>query len=170
MTFSGDGFTLTGTDPVSAVITLQSLGVNAVGCNCSLGPDSMLDIIKKIKPYSKLPLIAKPNAGLPKLVNGETVYEMTSDEFAGFTGLYIEAGVNLIGGCCGTDPEYIKKIAAKARNKKPVLPAVKSISAVSSARKYLLLDRTTGLKIVGERINPTGKKDLQAELKEGSLI
>ena len=163
MTFSEDGFTLTGTDPISALITLQSLGAHVVGCKCSTGPDNMLKVIQKIKPYAKVPLIAKPNAGLPKLINGETVFDMGPEEYAKYIPLLLNAGVNLIGGCCGTSFDYISRIAEHAKDFKPIIPKVKGISALSSARKYVFPSIGNPLNIVGERINPTGKKKLQSE-------
>ena len=169
MTFSKDGFTLTGTDPVSALITLQSLGADAVGCNCSTGPQSMIEVIKIMKPYAKVPLIAKPNAGLPKIVNGNTVFDMSSTEFAEYVPRLLDAGVNLIGGCCGTSSEYINKVSKIAKRYNPILPTLKSITALSSARKSVFPKIGTPLTVVGERINPTGKKKLQEELREGRL-
>ena len=94
MTFERGGHTINGTDPLTALITLQSLGADAVGCNCSTGPEEMIDIIRKLKPYARVPLVGKPNAGMPKLVNGRTVFDMSADKFAGFTERFIEAGVN----------------------------------------------------------------------------
>ncbi len=167
MTFSEDGRSLTGTDPVTALITAQSLGVSAFGCNCSTGPDKMLEVIKMMKPYATVPLIAKPNAGLPKLVNGKTVFDMPPEEYGRYVPDFLSAGVNLYGGCCGTTPDYIKEIAVRTKTFVPVAPVVRSISAVSSARSNVILKLDNPLTIVGERINPTGKKLLQAELKEG---
>ncbi|HQB62693.1 MAG TPA: homocysteine S-methyltransferase family protein, partial [Spirochaetota bacterium] len=101
MTFGEDGYTLTGTDPVTALVCLQSLGVDAFGCNCSTGPDKMIEVIKSLKPYSKIPLVAKPNAGLPKLINGKTIFDMSVKEFGSYAEEFVKAGVNLYGGCCG---------------------------------------------------------------------
>lgn len=117
MTFERGGHTINGTDPLTALVTLQSLGADAVGCNCSTGPEQMLEIIKKLKPFAKVPLVAKPNAGMPKLVNGVTVFDMGDDEFAGFAQPFIEAGVNIIGGCCGTSPAYIEKVSKIAKGR-----------------------------------------------------
>ncbi|HOJ63889.1 MAG TPA: homocysteine S-methyltransferase family protein [Spirochaetota bacterium] len=169
MTFGEDGYTLTGTDPITALITLQSLGASVVGCNCSTGPDKMLEVIKKMKPYAKVPLLAKPNAGLPKLIDGKTIFDMGPEKFSSFTEDFVKAGVNLFGGCCGTSPEYIKLVYEKAKNLKPSKPVCDSLSALSSARGYLILDRNRPLAIVGERINPTGKKNFQEQLKQGNL-
>lgn len=169
MTFDGDGRTLTGTDPVTALITLQSLGADAVGCNCSTGPDLMADFIARMKPYAKIPLIAKPNAGLPRLVDGRTVFDMDSETFGGFAKRLIEAGADLIGGCCGTAPDYIKAMKAHAFEieRKPHEPSL--YSAVTSVRKTVFVGSEFPVTVVGERINPTGKKVLQSELAEGKL-
>ncbi|OGP67151.1 MAG: 5-methyltetrahydrofolate--homocysteine methyltransferase [Deltaproteobacteria bacterium RBG_16_44_11] len=172
MTYEEDAHTLSGTDPVSALITLQSLGADAVGCNCSTGPEKMVDLIAAMKPYATVPLTAKPNAGVPRLENGKTVFDMEAKAFAAFGRKLAAAGANMLGGCCGTTPEHIKKLAQITAGIKPKPPLIKSISALSSARRFLLLDKNKPLFIVGERINPTGKKALQQELMEGktSLI
>jgi 5-methyltetrahydrofolate--homocysteine methyltransferase len=169
MTYEKDGHTLGGTPPQSALITLQSLGANAVGCNCSAGPEQMIDFIKAMKPYSKVPLLAKPNAGMPKLVDGKTIFEMDAKTFAAFgTGL-AKAGANMVGGCCGTTPEHIKSLRRAVGSRKPVLPLRQSVSALSSARGFLDIKENEPLYLVGERINPTGKKALQQELIDGKL-
>ncbi|MBN2711095.1 MAG: homocysteine S-methyltransferase family protein [Planctomycetes bacterium] len=169
MTYQEDGRTLTGTDPASALITLQSLGADAVGCNCSTGPAQMLMFIQAMQPYATVPLVAKPNAGMPKLVNGKTIFDMPPEEFGSYIPELMKAGACFIGGCCGTAPEYIREAKKAAASASPVAPVNDAISAVSSARKTVCIgsDRTTV--IVGERINPTGKKKLQAELREGKL-
>ncbi len=138
MTFGEDGYTLTGTDPVTALITLQSLGATVVGCNCSTGPDKMIEVIKKMKPYAKVPLLAKPNAGLPKLIDGKTVFDMKAEEFSSFTQEFVNAGVNLLGGCCGTSPEYISLVSKKAKGLKPIMPEKKALSALSNARGHII--------------------------------
>lgn len=169
MTFDENKRTLTGTDPVTALITLQSLGADAVGCNCSTGPEQMVEIIKLLKPYARVPIMAKPNAGLPRLVNGATVFDMEAGEFGAYTKSFVDAGANLIGGCCGTSPEYIKILSSACAGLKPKKPDPVQFSAVTSARKAVFFGSDMPVTIVGERINPTGKKKLQAELKEGSL-
>jgi 5-methyltetrahydrofolate--homocysteine methyltransferase len=169
MTFNKDGTTLNGTDSLSALITLQALGADAVGCNCSTGPSDMIKIIKKIKPYATVPLLAKPNAGMPSLLNGKTVFNMDSVEFGSYTDEFIKAGINILGGCCGTSFDYIKAISDISINKKTIGPKVKSISAVSSSRKFYHLEKDKNLSIIGERINPTGKKALQEELRNNKF-
>ena len=169
MTYEKDGHTLGGTDPVSALITLQSLGADAVGCNCSTGPEKMLEFIAVMKPYATVPLVAKPNAGVPRLEGGKTVFDMDATTFASYGRKLAAVGANIIGGCCGTTPAHIKKLAKATASSKPKLPVRKSISALSSARSFLHLTDNQPLCIVGERINPTGKKALQQELAEGKM-
>lgn len=167
MTFNEDGRTLTGSDPVTALITLQSMGADVVGCNCSTGPEKMLDFIKHMKPYANVPLLAKPNAGLPKLIDGKTLFDMEPMEFGRFGPLFVEQGINIIGGCCGTSPEYIRELSSKIQELKPVVAEQTSYSAITSVRKTVFIGQENPLTIVGERINPTGKKTLQSELREG---
>ena len=167
MTFNEDGRTLTGTDPVAALITLQSLGADTVGCNCSTGPANMLEFIRAMKPYSKVPLLAKPNAGLPRLIGDRTVFDMKADEFGSFGPLFAEAGVSLIGGCCGSDPAYIMELRSGLQDLKPGLRMRPVFSAVTSARKTVQIGPEFPVTIIGDRINPTGKKKLQEDLREG---
>lgn len=167
MTYEAGGRTLNGTDPVSALVTLQALGADAVGCNCSTGPADMINVIREMREYAKIPLLAKPNAGMPKLKDGVTFFDMGADEFASFADQFIAAGANIMGGCCGTTPEHIGALASKSKGRKANLSFRKGISAVSSARKTAFMGAGRPLSIVGERINPTGKKALQAELREG---
>lgn len=170
MTFDEDGRTLTGTDPVTALITLQSLGADGVGCNCSTGPETMVKFIRQMKPYAKVPLIAKPNAGLPKLVNGKTEFNMKAYEFGEHVNSLLDAGVNLVGGCCGTSPEYIREINERVLkvnpSPSPICPTG-SYSAITSTRKTVFFGCNQPLAVIGERINPTGKKILQEELRVG---
>ncbi len=168
MTFDEGQRTLTGTDPITALITLQSLGADAVGCNCSTGPLQMVEIIRMLKPYARVPLLAKPNAGIPRLIDGKTVFDMQADEFGQFAGSFAEAGVNLMGGCCGTSPEYVRELRRSCKDLKPMSISSSLYSAVTSSRKTVFFGVDTPVTVVGERINPTGKKTLQAGLKEGS--
>lgn len=169
LTFNEDGRTLYGTDSVTAVNVLQNLGVCAIGINCSTGPDKMEQLIKDMKAIAFIPVFAKPNAGMPELIDGKSVYSMTPQEFADDMKRLVEAGANMIGGCCGTTPMHIKAISDMAA--KMPAPHINSqhIRCVSSERKTQIIELDGQFKIVGERINPTGKKKLQAELKEGVL-
>jgi 5-methyltetrahydrofolate--homocysteine methyltransferase len=168
MTFEKSGRTLNGNDPQSALITLQSLGADAFGCNCSSGPQDMFKIISLIKPYAIIPLVAKPNAGIPHLVHGKTAFDMSPLEFARLTAKLVSCGANLVGGCCGTTPEHIRQLKKAILNKKPIAPYQESIAALSSARGAFIF-RKKVFTIVGEKINPTGKKKLQQELKKRNL-
>ena len=169
MTYEKDGHTLGGTPPASALITLQSLGADAVGCNCSAGPEQMVEFIAAMKPYATVPLLAKPNAGMPRLEGLKTVFEMDAGAFAAYARKLTAAGANLLGGCCGTTPDHIAALARAVGGRKPVKPRRASLAALSSARSFLHLDEHQPLFIIGERINPTGKKALQQELLEGKL-
>ncbi|WP_105618269.1 homocysteine S-methyltransferase family protein [Vallitalea okinawensis] len=169
MTFEENGRTLTGTDPVSAVITLQSMGVDVVGCNCSTGPDAMLAIINEMKPYAKVPLLVKPNAGLPQLIDGNTVFSMKEEEFADYTRGLVEAGATYVGGCCGTNPSYIKMLKRKLEQVEQIDETRKTGSYLCSSRKTIEIGLDQPITIVGERINPTGKKELQKSLRDGEM-
>lgn len=168
MTYEQDGRTLNGTDPKSALITLQSLGAAAVGCNCSAGPERMLELVREMTPFATVPLVAKANAGLPRLENGKTVFDMDAASFAAFARAFVDAGVSAIGGCCGTSPDHIAAVARALCGISPKAPLRTAISAVSSARSSVEFS-SSSFAVIGERINPTGKKDLQAELAQGSL-
>jgi 5-methyltetrahydrofolate--homocysteine methyltransferase len=167
MTFERDGRTLNGTDPLAALVTLQALGADAVGCNCSTGPDDMARFIGAMRPYAKVPLIAKPNAGLPRTAGGVTVYDMDAAEFALRAGALVGAGAAILGGCCGTTPGHLRALRKAVSRKKPPAPSRKALAALSSARRALVFDPGRPLAVIGEGINPTGKKALQEELREG---
>ncbi len=169
MTYEKDGRTLNGTDPATALITLQSLGADAVGCNCSTGPEEMIQLIAAMKPYATVPLVAKPNAGMPELIGDKTVFNMEPEEFAAYGKEFISRGVNILGGCCGTAPDHIRKLKEEITGRKPLAPVRKSVSAVSSSRKAIVFEQNKPLLIIGEGINPTGKKKLQEELLEGKM-
>lgn len=168
LTFEGQR-TLMGSDPVSALVTLQSLGADAVGCNCSSGPAEMVDIIKQLKPYAKVPLIAKPNAGKPRLEDGITIFDMDAESFASYTEELVEAGVNILGGCCGTTPEYIKRVGEIISDLKPIKSKRKPFSVACSNRKTVEIYGTLPFSVIGERLNPTGKKLLKEALLRGDM-
>jgi len=169
VSFSEDGRTLTGTDPLTALITLQNLGVDAVGANCSAGPDTMVPFIKAMKPYAKVPLIAKPNAGLPCLQDGCTLFDMDEETFASHCVDLAKVGANFIGGCCGTNPGYIRTLTQKLSGLSPVPVSGSQGCRVSSAQSTAVLDAAAGTAVIGERINPTGKKAFSQELREGRM-
>ena len=169
LTFNEDGRTLYGTDPVTAVNVLQNLGVAAIGVNCSTGPDKMVDLVRQMKKIAFIPVFAKPNAGMPELIDDKSVYRMTPEEFALDMKMIIEAGANMVGGCCGTRPEHIRALADMAAQMPVPEIGNEHVRCISSERSSLIIDLDAPFKVVGERINPTGKKKLQAELREGSL-
>lgn len=168
MTYEGSR-TLMGSDPVSALVTLQSLGADAVGCNCSSGPAEMVDLIRQMKPYAKVPLIAKPNAGKPRLENGRTVFDMDPESFAAYAEALVEAGANAIGGCCGTTPEYIRKLTEAVAGLKPVKHERKPYSLACSNRRTVEIHQDLPFAVIGERLNPTGKKALKEALVNGDM-
>lgn len=172
MTFESGGRTLNGNDPISCLITLQSLGANAVGCNCSSGPGDMIKIISKMRPYATVPLVVKPNAGMPKLINNKAHFSMGPKQFSLSAKRLVLAGATIIGGCCGTTPAHIAKLKGVVSNLKPQLPKRKTIAALSSARSSFIFKQEKTPAVVGEKINPTGKSSLQQELvkKNYSLV
>ena len=169
MSFNEDGRTLYGTDPETAIVVLQSIGADVVGVNCSTGPKEMAEIIRKMKVYANVPLLAKPNAGLPEIMDGDTVYNMGPEEFASFGSLLVEAGASVLGGCCGTTPEHIALLVEKTKDLTPPEIMKERKRVVASERKIQEIDIDGPFLVIGERINPTGKKKLQASLREGSM-
>lgn len=172
LTFEADGRTLFGTDAKTAAIMLESLGASAIGANCSTGPAQMESIISEMVSHTRIPVIAKPNAGLPFLdENGTTCYNMEAEEFAEEMEVLVNAGATILGGCCGTTPEFIRQIHERFGTDAKV-----AASRRPDGIRYLTSERIThsfglddGFFVVGERINPTGKKALQAQLREGSF-
>ena len=164
MTYQADGRTFVGVDPQSAAITLSGLGVDALGVNCSLGPKELSPIIDTLLAYSRVPVMAQPNAGLPQMENGKTVYRVTPEEYGDFMAELAKKGVAVLGGCCGTNPEFIAAIAKKLQgiSFNPATP--RKITAISSACKTTVFDE--GITVIGERINPTGKKLLKEKLRQ----
>lgn len=169
LTFNDDCKTLFGTDPTTAVVVLENLGADAVGLNCSTGPDKMIPVIEEMKKIATIPIIAKPNAGLPHLEHGETVFDMEPEQFAEHMKALVLTGASIIGGCCGSTPEHIKACVDFVKNVKPLPQNKEKVRALSTERKTLQFDLDGRFMVVGERINPTGKKALQAELREDNL-
>lgn len=169
MTFQEDGRTLYGTDPVTAVVVLQSIGADVIGVNCSTGPAQMLPVVRQMKEYAEVPILVKPNAGLPELVDGETIYPMEAEEFASYGPAFMEAGAGILGGCCGTTPEHIKRLAETVKSLTVLPPENHHPAMLASERKSQEVLLNGNFLIIGERINPTGKKKLQQELREGKL-
>ncbi len=171
-TFEASGRMLYGTDAQTAAVVAESLGACAVGINCSMGPAGMKDIVSEMAAVTTIPIIAKPNAGLPSLDSeGKTCYSMDADEFGEEMQILVDAGATVLGGCCGTTPEHIKRIVdrfgqkiSEVVNRRPT-----GVRYLSSERMTVSFGLDGNFMVVGERINPTGKKALQAELREGNL-
>ncbi|MCR5349751.1 MAG: homocysteine S-methyltransferase family protein, partial [Acholeplasmatales bacterium] len=160
MTFDQSGRTLTGSTPEIVVNTLESLGVDCLGCNCGLGPKELYDVITRFIKASHTPIIIQPNRGLPTLKNGKTIYNLEFDEFDEYTKKYVDMGVSVIGGCCGTNPEFITGISKYKGIKvnKQNNPYETIINSPS------VLTKIDNVVICGERLNPTGKKKLKEAL------
>lgn len=170
MTFESDGRTLYGTDAATAAVVLESLGADAIGTNCSTGPDKMADVVRQMAEVTTVPIIAKPNAGLPSLdAEGNTVYDMGAEEFGICMKTLVEAGASIVGGCCGTTPEHILKTKESVGNMQILHREVSDKRFLTSERKTVAFGLDDNFIIVGERINPTGKKKLQEQLRAGSM-
>ncbi len=164
MSFDEGGRTFTGCTVASMARTLEGLGADAIGLNCSLGPDRLAPLLAELARNTRLPLIAKPNAGLPDPATGR--YDMGPEDFAKALVPCLEAGVTLFGGCCGTSSEYIRQLRAALEGKRPAPRSYEPAGFVCSPTVPCRLD---GVRVVGERINPTGKKRFQQALLEGDL-
>ncbi|MBQ7389499.1 MAG: homocysteine S-methyltransferase family protein [Clostridia bacterium] len=165
--FGSDGKLLTGATPEAMVAALEGLGADAIGMNCSVGPENMLKLLPGLLECSSVPIILNPNAGLPKVVDGETVYDLTPKAFASLMTEACRMGACLVGGCCGTTPEHIRALVDMARDIPVSIPEKKEITYVSS---YTHAVRVGGVsKIVGERLNPTGKPRLKEALRSGDM-
>ena len=158
---------LTGADVPSVIALLEGLRVDALGINCGMGPEQMLPVVEEYIKYSSLPVIVKPNAGLPKQRDGHTYYDVSPEEFAGYMGKIVSIGACVIGGCCGTTPDHIQAMTNFCRRLDIIPPSEKNDTIVSSYGQSVFLGK--GSKIIGERINPTGKKKFKQALKDHDL-
>ncbi len=169
LTYNPDGRTLYGTEPATATVVLQGLGADAIGINCSTGPEDMIEPVRQMAQFATIPILAKPNAGLPELENGKTVYRTDAAEFASWGKKLVEAGAAIIGGCCGTTPEHIRALSEAVCGMQIRTPLTVKRRVLTSERRMVETNLDGSFMVIGERINPTGKKKLQAELREGSL-
>ncbi len=158
---------LTGADPHAMIAMLEGLGVDAIGINCSLGPKQMLPCISEYCAHSSLPIIVNPNAGLPRVENGKTVFDVDADAFADIMREIATLGVGILGGCCGTTPEYIKKLVESTRDIPYSAPTDKGETVISSYTHTVLFNKKPIL--IGERINPTGKSRFKEALRNGDI-
>ena len=168
LTFAGDEKTMYGTTPEAAVVVLQSLGADAVGVNCSAGPETLVSVIERMVEVAEIPVIAKPNAGLPSLEEEKTVYKMTEEEFATHMEKLVEVGAGILGGCCGSEPKHIRAVHRMIQGKQPKTRKPHQ-AILATERTIFPIKLDEPVRVIGERINPTGKKALQAELREGKM-
>ena len=165
--YGADGKLMTGADPAAMAAMLEGMGADAFGANCSLGPVQLRPVIGELLDRASVPVLFKPNAGLPRAENGRTVYDVTVDEFADEVAAQVRRGVRIVGGCCGTTPDYIRALAARLGDTVPVPLAKKDLAVTSSYTHAVTLGGPTVL--IGERINPTGKKRFQQALRERDI-
>ena len=171
LSYSEDGRSVTGTDPQTAAVTLEALGASIIGVNCSLGPEQLVPIVQTLADNCSIPISVLPNAGMPRLENGRTIFPMRPAEFADWGPKLVAAGATYLGGCCGTTPAHIQALAAAVKN----LPEAKRKPAdtrlrLTSRSKTVIIDKNLPTTLIGERINPTGRKKLAEEIKNGSLF
>lgn len=161
--YGEDGKLMTGASPAAMVAMLEGMGADAIGVNCSLGPKALSGVVEEYLRYASVPIIVKPNAGLPKAVDGKTVYDLLPEEFADDVTVLVKKGARAVGGCCGTTPAYIKSLNEKSKDVSPLPLAEKHFTCVSSYTHAVFFGEKPIL--IGERINPTGKKKFKEALK-----
>lgn len=165
--YGEDGKLMTGASPAAMVALLEGMGADALGANCSLGPKQLRGVVNELLKHASIPVLLKPNAGLPKTVDGKTVFDIAPEEFAEEIANLMEQGVRIAGGCCGTTPAYIAKLYQYTKEKKPCELRKKNITCVSSYTKAIIFENEPIL--IGERINPTGKKRFKQALIERDI-
>lgn len=171
LSFEEDGKTLYGTDAITAALVLEGLGADAIGINCSTGPEKMRHLIEQMANNVSIPVIAKPNAGMPSLNSeGKTVYSMNPEDFADECKILIKAGAGIVGGCCGTTPAHIKALYDICKEEIAPIRKPRETRVLTSEYKTLQFGLEDAFLVIGERINPTGKKALQEELRNGKLF
>ena len=165
--YGEDGKLMTGADPLCMVAMLEGMGADAIGVNCSQGPSALSGVVREYLKYSSLPIIMKANAGIPSVQNGVTVFDVSPEEFALATAELVKDGLRIVGGCCGTTPEHISALVSATVNMSAIPVEKKNISVVSSFSKAVCFGERPVL--IGERINPTGKKRFKEALRSGDV-
>jgi len=165
--YGSDGKLMTGATPEAMVAMLEGMHADAIGANCSLGPAQLVGVMEEYLKYASVPVLLKPNAGLPRSENGKTVFDVTEKEFGEAVGSLMEKGIRIVGGCCGTTPDFIKELSAQVKSHTPVPVTEKNYSMVSSYTHAVEFGSSPIL--IGERINPTGKKRFQKALRENDV-
>lgn len=165
--YGEDGKLMTGASPAAMTALIEGMGADAIGANCSLEPKQLKGVVKELLANASIPVMLKPNAGIPQEVDGKAVYSTLPDEFSSDMAEAVEAGVRVVGGCCGTNPSYIREIVDKTKRMKPLPLEPKNITCVSSYTHVVKFEEDPIL--IGERINPTGKKRFKQALKENDM-
>lgn len=165
--YNEDGKLMTGASPAAMVALLEGMGADAIGANCSLGPKQLTKVAEELLENASVPVILKPNAGLPEVKDGQTRFNVTPEEFSNEVTNLLKKGLRVVGGCCGTTPDYIKALTEKSKDLKPVEIKNKNLTVVSSYTKAVKFLNTPVL--IGERINPTGKKRFKQALIENDI-
>lgn len=169
MTFTERGRTIAGTDPATFIHVVEALGVDALGANCSGGPEELLPVLEEMSRITNLPLSVQPNAGLPQLIGGKTVFNLSSEEFARYGEKFLSLGVSLLGGCCGTDPDFIKALKVAVTGKKPLERNNPEYPVLTSRKRSIYIGRGFEPAFVGDKINPTGRPLISKDLKSGRM-
>ncbi|MBD3878822.1 MAG: homocysteine S-methyltransferase family protein [Quinella sp. 1Q5] len=169
LSYSEDGRTVTGTDPQSAAVILEAMGASVIGVNCSLGPEQLVPVVKTLAENCRVPISVQPNAGMPYLEDGKTKFPMDAKTFGAWGAKLVEAGATYLGGCCGTTPEHIRELALNVKDLSPTPRRFNRPLMLASRSKTVTIDKKSTT-LIGERINPTGRKKLAAEIREGSLL
>ncbi len=170
LSYSEDGRTVTGTDPQSAAVILENMGASVIGVNCSLGPEQLVPVVKILAGNCSVPISVQPNAGMPYLEDGKTKFPMDAKTFGSWGAKLVEAGATYLGGCCGTTPDHIRELALNVKNISPAPRRFNRPLMLASRSKTVAIDKNLPTVLIGERINPTGRKKLAAEIREGSLL
>ena len=170
LSYSEDGRTVTGTDPQSAAVILEAMGASIIGVNCSLGPEQLVPVVKILAENCRVPISVQPNAGMPYLENGVTKFPMDAKTFGSWGAKLVEAGATYLGGCCGTTPDHIRELSLNVKNLSSIPRRFNRPLMLASRSKTVTIDKTLPTTLIGERINPTGRKKLAAEIREGSLL
>ena len=169
LTFQEDGRTFYGTDALTALTVVEALDVDVVGANCSVGPAQLLDLFRQMAPYAVKPLSVEPNAGLPVREGDQTIFPGSPRDLMDCVPGFVSCGVSIIGGCCGTDESYIRTIRPVVKAMRPERPDPLPVTRLSSGTRTVLFGPGLPFRLIGERINPSGRRKFRAELKEGSM-
>lgn len=169
LSYSEDGRTVTGTDPQSAAVILEAMGAAIIGVNCSLGPEQLVPVVKTLAENCRVPVSVQPNAGMPYLEGGVTKFPMDAKTFGAWGAKLVAAGATYLGGCCGTTPAHIRELALNVKNLSDAPRSFNRPLMLASRSKTVTIDKNSTT-LIGERINPTGRKKLAAEIREGSLL